>query len=880
MRLVPPTSSAGPPNTKNRSDRFLATCVTVVLFASLCSLAFAQESFLVTTGDVALTVFDMATLTPQKVITAGYNGTAITVGANPRLAFVLTDSGFLDVVDLTIGREIKKIYNVGGLWAALTTDGKTLLAWDEWNGTLDVLDVASLSVTRRVNLAPAMGANANSGGNVVVVGKKAFLASIYPDQRKPLMGVVDLDTFQVTAIPIPYGTFEGVNGNAVATPDGKYVAIIEDEIQQGSIYVPELLLVDTTTYAVTAHPFTNAFDPHAIVVNPNKADPNQYFGYMVGVGVYDTEAVAVDFRPASPTYGEVISNEAPLQNLSFSSVGSPLGISSDGKKLIVPGYGVTGPNLVVLDTNKILIDPEHAVIVAMTIAGGNACLGVAVGSVMLTPPNPAPTVTSVEGSVTNDMPTEITVSGTNFVEGAQVRIGGMPLLNASVDNGSSLRVTVPVNAPAGAGLDIIVTNPQSNSPLDQQQQSGLLAGQFKIAVTPSYQPRQQFASLNYVGGGFAGSGIARMFDLNQRNLLTLQPGPIMDLGSLTFSADGATISGANLHSIGAWDTATGQVHGQALNLPTTLAYHRAVPAAISPLTGRLVMYAVLDRLYRPHDLLLSIVDADPNSPQFNTVIGEIPAGLQYQYPVRANNVLATPDGKYVYAFFTRSDNYGTSHIAIYDVVHGTASIFQLDLFYVDTLQQQPTISPEGKWLVLRGRSQTYSRYPTQLKVFDIFTDPMKPRLVGIIKTPRLYGNTYGDMLSYQVAGNHLFVLNRLTATVCVFNFSPQKNDYRLDAIYRLPGNTNHVYVPMVASADGNYLYVALAADSMIAVLDTGKLAVNRDPLVTTIADSDSTHFLATSPVPPPAKFQPGKQRKRLVVTPPKSLRNTSRSGMQ
>jgi len=51
----------------------------------------------------------------------------------------------------------------------------------------------------------------------------------------------------------------------------------------------------------------------------------------------------------------------------------------------------------------------------------------------------------------------------------------------------------------------------------------------------------------------------------------------------------------------------------------------------------------------------------------------------------------------------------------------------------------------------------------------------------------------------------------------------------------------------------SYCHGPIDDDGLIAVLDADKLAHGMDPLVTTIADSDNTHYLAVSPVPPPSK---------------------------
>src|SRR5262249_57861434 len=75
---------------------------------------------------------------------------------------------------------------------------------------------------------------------------------------------------------------------------------------------------------------------------------------------------------------------------------------------------------------------------------------------------PAPTVTGVSpnsGSTAGG--TAVTISGTNFVTGATVSIGGVAATNVNVVNSGSITATTPAHA---AGLvTVAVTNPDSQS---------------------------------------------------------------------------------------------------------------------------------------------------------------------------------------------------------------------------------------------------------------------------------------------------------------------------------------------------------------------------------------------------------------------------------
>ena len=121
------------------------------------------------------------------------------------------------------------------------------------------------------------------------------------------------------------------------------------------------------------------------------------------------------------------------------------------------------------------------------------------GFFLTIPPNTAPTVSGTSGDITNDMDRQVEITGTNFQQGALVHIGSTGPLAATVNGSTDLTVTVPANTAAGKAQDIIVTNPMSNAPPEQQNQSGLLAGMFNIIPNPKFQPTTQLATTNFDG---------------------------------------------------------------------------------------------------------------------------------------------------------------------------------------------------------------------------------------------------------------------------------------------------------------------------------------------------------------------------------------------
>ncbi len=375
----------------------------------------------------------------------------------------------------------------------------------------------------------------------------------------------------------------------------------------------------------------------------------------------------------------------------------------------------------------------------------------------------------------------------------------------------------------------------------------------EVGLNPAFQPQEQFAVLSGDNVGSIG-----LFDLAQRSTRTLAASPNPDLWGTAFSADGAEIFGAGYTTVTAWDASTGQMRGNQVDLGNVawgFSVRKPILSSISPLSGKPVMYAAAAARQQPPDIDLLIIDADRNSPTFDNVIGQIAGGLQLQYSTRPTSQVATPDGSFVYVPYFHNDNRGSNHLLIFDVVNSAATVFDLDKFYIQSpTQQQPVISPDGKYLVLRGIQFNYP-FSTQLDVFDIGSNPKKPRLVGAVTVPQSWRGTgpypSPDMFSCQILGEHLFVVSHFSDGVMTFNFRPANNDFRPISFYRLPNSTTYIGGRIALSPDGSYLYVASNANNMTVVLDPNKLVHGQDALITTIASTDATREIVVSPVPPP-----------------------------
>ena len=370
-------------------------------------------------------------------------------------------------------------------------------------------------------------------GSIVIIGSKAYVTTRTPSSGTPAIALVDLHTFRARAIAIP-GRSTGTGlclPNAAATPDGKYVVMV----QQGT----HLVFLSTATNKISIDE-TLPGSMRAIAITPNGNDPSKVYGYLLRNVSGNPVASVVDLRPGSPTFGQLIAGTDV--NLTIGQKGvqlEDLAINPEGTRLVVAAQQMNQngplPNLQVIDTGLMLTNPGAAVVGQAVAADGGTLEGLTIGSIVTTPPPTAPVVTGVSGNVTNDKDTTIHVFGSNFLSGAWVRIGSMAPLPATVLSSNDLEVTIPQYAPAGANLDVIVTNPNVKSAPALQNQSGLLAGGITISPTPAFQPKQQFATaLN--------GGSAQVYDLQQQSMVDLQAAPPLYY-QVVFNADGAELYG-------------------------------------------------------------------------------------------------------------------------------------------------------------------------------------------------------------------------------------------------------------------------------------------------------------------------------------------------
>ncbi|HSB75240.1 MAG TPA: IPT/TIG domain-containing protein [Terriglobales bacterium] len=184
--------------------------------------------------------------------------------------------------------------------------------------------------------------------------------------------------------------------------------------------------------------------------------------------------------------------------------------------------------------------PAHAAgAVNVVVTNTDAQSGTLTNGFTYQSPNPAPTVSSISPvSGPTGGGTAVTISGSNFVSGASVSLGGTAASNVVFVNSSTLTATTPAHA-AGA-VNVVVTNPDAQSGtltngFTYQSVSGSISFAQVAAATPqsstasvnvAYPAAQTAGDLNVVVVGWndATSSVASVID-SAGNAYSLAIGP-------------------------------------------------------------------------------------------------------------------------------------------------------------------------------------------------------------------------------------------------------------------------------------------------------------------------------------------------------------------
>ncbi len=790
--------------------RWLFVSVCVVLF-TLTASAQTSEKYVILDFNTALShVFDAGTNTELNSFHVGASPSSMVISPNGRIGFVANlNSNYLSVIDFSIGAEIYRVHNVRLGSLTLSRDGNILVGADVDDDGLTVIDANSFNVIQNISLDGKLGDDPTINGdnevsNVVVVnvgGHYKVYVETFHD-----FGVADLSTGLVTDLgAAPASTFSVFGTNTVAaTADEKFVLIN----RQGAV-----LTFDPTSN--TSSPFQTFSLGNVISVATSRstADPAKIYGYLLRAAASRSVAV-LDLTAGSPTFGAVLGEVSLPASFPFDTI-SHLAPNADGTRVSVSTNTTASPNLYTIDTS---IPAAPAIVGSESFAGPVRYLTSAVTSNL--PSTSAPVVSSVNVPlVTNDADAPIQISGTGFAANAQVRIGNLDPISAQVISSSQLQVTVPAHS-AAQGAPIIVTNPNSGQGILATNQSGILRNAFIVASQPTFKPVNQV--------GITNLGDSAISILNVSTNTTISPEVSANPRTLSMAM---TPDGLRAYVVSLAPPATVQVFNFATN-----SFEASIPLSSSATgnpgqtksivvarrfgTSQMAAYVASSRRVGPGPngfvLDLHIIDADPASPTFNTVVASVPTTAPNP-GATSGGLVVTPDGHYAivnaFVFDTALGqvNLSVDNLVVVDLSNTAAppTIISTATLGVTGWQFAPEISPDGNYLLLICDDGTIS-------VFDI-TTPTSPVPAG------------------KIAGS-------LPGNPAASDFSQLGNTFVL-------GGTPTIFAAIHdVTPDGSLMYIPLREEDSVAVVDTVKVINNLpNALVTKIGAGIAPEVAAVRP---------------------------------
>jgi hypothetical protein len=325
---------------------------------------------------------------------------------------------------------------------------------------------------------------------------------------------------------------------------------------------------------------------------------------------------------------------------------------------------------------------------------------------------------------------------------------------------------------------------------------------------------------------------------------------------ITFNADGAAIYGPSYGPRGAvthpqiaqWDPTTAAVTTQ---IPLPVAGNallsqqigpNAIAASVNPATGTAVVFVPVRTVSSGiYDVVLEMVDTDPSSGTYNSVIASIPAGLNSPDQLSGAFCAATPNGKYVYA--VGQDTVTLQYaLIVFDIVHGSVTILPVTALGISSSPSFMQVTADGQSLLISGFSG--NSYAGPIAVLDIGQQPTNPVLVTIIAgtaPSRPGGAGAFNFSSFQAVGAKLYGLS--TDQVVTFNFDRSHSNFSQLGTYQVPPGSS----TLATSPDGALVYVANSNYDLIAALDASKLATGQPPLITNIGAFPGSYQVTVSP---------------------------------
>src|ERR1700676_1912485 len=667
--------------------------------ATVLPSAGPSERYILTDSDSPTVLeYDVATSTQQGTAHAGTNPEGIAISPNGRLAFVGNlNSNYISVIDLTINTEIARIRGVrAARHLALNGDGTRLVVPALGADEVDIIDTSNFQILKRVSLNGLIGDDPNNPNDigltsVVTAGNFAYINSNGANNGLlTRVAVIDLTTFAVTTVPGTEVNVGGFRDHIAATPDGKWVVVTRR-------FPAALEIIDTSRNIVNQTVSLTAV-PSGIVITRNAGDPSSVFGYVTQQG--NTVSV-VDLCPGFATFGQLIAG-AQIK-LTDNIFNGGIGISADGKRVVVTSV-LTGAvhNVIVLDTQQLRgATPANSIVTQFHAGGPLASIdSVDVGLVESQPPaNPPVGSSENTASIVNDAARQVHVIGSGFAPGALVRVGSLDPIAPSTNTPTDLLITLPQFMPAQNSADVIVTNPSvAGGGVAAQETSGISRGALTITNGNAFQP------LNEVTVSAFGDNTVAILNNVTRSVASIpaSPGPF-----------GQAISADSLRSY------VGSFRGNAvdvINLNTRLLEKTialaadtfvigqidAIVTAPNPSTGGPVEFLLTgytNATTGVQDLRVVLIDSDPTSSKFNTIVGSFAAGLTTgPFP---GALAVTSDGHFAYA-----NDANTGNLVIFNIQSGAVTVVPLSaLANAAFFQAHIELTADNKSLILVSRSE-------------------------------------------------------------------------------------------------------------------------------------------------------------------------------
>jgi len=851
--VVTPTATGTITNTAtisaNQTDPNPANNTASASATVLPAAGSSERYFLTDRNSPTVLQFDTPTDSPHATIHAGTTPHEAAISPNGRLAFVgNVNSNYVSVIDLTLDAEIARIRGVrASFHLALSGDGSKLVVPNLNSDEVDIIDTSTFQILKRVSIDGLVGDDPNNPTDigqqgVVTAGNFAYIPTSSNTTGSALrVAVIDLTTFTASSMPGTNIGFGGARDQIAATPDGKFVVVPRRGFgASGGALLMINAATNTLSQIITAPTLTA---PFAIAITRDANDPAGVFGYITQGGAARTVTV-LDLRPGQATFGTLTGAQVTLPtNLNQSHIA----LTADGKHAIVASFltptAGQPANLFVLDTQLLRTSSPSAIL--KQFASGNALPNldaISVGFVQVQPPANAPTITTVSPTaIVNDAPRTIHITGTNFANGAVVRVGSLDPIAATGISASSLDVTLPQFMPAQNGADIIVTNPATGG-IAGQPASGILRGALTITNGPAFQPHNEVTV-----SAFGDNAVVIFNNVTQSitNIPT-SPRPFGEAISVdglrayvgSFRNGGSGVDVINLNSktlettipLAADTLGIGQIDA-------IVTAPNANPATGGP--GEFLLTGYNNATTNLQDLRVVIIDSDPTSSTFNTIVGSFPAGL-------TTNALPGALGVPSNGGFAYANDGNTGNLIIFNIQTGAVTVVPVSaLANAVAFQAHIEITPDNKSLILVSATGS-------LLVFDIGADPISPTLVTTITgtppaglQPLFFGN-------YRVVGNRLYAYDGTQGVVQAFNFNRAASNFSPLGSFTIPGIASAFASGLAVTPDGASLYANLDQDDSVAVIDT-------------------TQLLASSPTSLVTKFHVGLSPSAIIISPGQAL---------